>query len=121
MLTQHYLSFIFWGLWIYRVAITIIYQVIFQSCMTIFHHQLLTTEGRVDPMDELIHQTMTIFFSLIRKKCHPKSYHIDIKYNITLNILCSVVTCQPLGLAKYLVGMIMCRTVIQKEMDSIRI
>jgi len=29
--------------------------------------------------------------SLIHKKCHPKSYHRDIKYHITLNIIFSVV------------------------------
>ena len=28
--------------------------------------------------------------SLIHKKCHPKSYHSDIKYRLTLNIIFSV-------------------------------
>ena len=29
--------------------------------------------------------------SLVHKKCHPKSYHSNIKYHITLNIIFSVV------------------------------
>ena len=29
--------------------------------------------------------------SLIQKKCHPNSYHGDIKYHMTLNIIFSVV------------------------------
>ena len=29
--------------------------------------------------------------SLIHKKCRPKSYHSDIKYHMTLNIIFSVV------------------------------
>ena len=60
--------------------------------MTIFHHKLLTSEGKdfgqwmnssiiPDDICELIH-----------KKCHPKSYHIDIKCHMTLNIMFSVVT-----------------------------
>ena len=30
-------------------------------------------------------------YPLVHKKCHPKSYHSDIKYRMTLNIMLSVV------------------------------
>ena len=30
--------------------------------------------------------------SLIHEKCHPKSYHVDIKYHMTLNIIFSVIS-----------------------------
>ena len=45
-------------------------------------------------MDELIHHlsSMTVFFSLVHKQCHPKSYHSDIEYHMTLNNIFSVAT-----------------------------
>ena len=33
-----------------------------------------------------------VLCSLIHKKCHPKSYHNDIKWHMTLNIIFSVPT-----------------------------
>ena len=35
---------------------------------------------------------MTTFVQLIHKKCHPESYHSDIEYHMTLNIIFSVVS-----------------------------
>jgi hypothetical protein len=55
------------GLKTYNVAITINCEVIFsskcQSSMTIFHHKLLTREGRVLAMDELIHHPWQYLFT----------------------------------------------------------
>ena len=42
-------------------------------------------------MDELIHIIHDSICSLVNKECHPKSYHSDIKYHMTLNIIFSVV------------------------------
>ena len=39
-------------------------------------------------MDELVHENMC---SLIHKMWHPKSYHSDIKYHMTPNIIFDVV------------------------------
>ena len=42
-------------------------------------------------MDELINpSSMTYICSLIHKKCHPRSYHGDVNYHTTLNIIVSV-------------------------------
>ena len=38
-------------------------------------------------MGELIHHPRQYFVHLIHKKCHPKSYHSDIKYHVTLNAI----------------------------------
>ena len=48
----------------------------------------------------LIHDNI---FSLIREKCHLKSYHSDIKYHMTLNIIFSVLVCQKTSF-KYFLG-----------------
>ena len=64
----------------------------FQSSMTIFLHKLMTIEGRVFGQhmnSSIIHDNIR---SLIRKKYHPKSYHRDIKYHMTLNIKSSVIS-----------------------------
>ena len=57
--------------------------------MTIFHHKLLTREGRVFVQwmnSSIIHDNIC---SLIHKKCHSKKYNSDIKYHMTLNnIVC---------------------------------
>ena len=54
----------------------------FQSSMTIFHHKLMTREGRVlangCTPPSIIHDSIC---SRIHKKCHPKSHHIDTKYH----------------------------------------
>ena len=85
----------FGGLYIYTIAIIVTYpshcSFKCQSSMTISHHKLLTREGRVWPMDELIYHRDSIC-SFIHKKCHPKSYHRDIKYHMTLNIICIAVS-----------------------------
>jgi hypothetical protein len=50
---------------------------------------------------------------LIHKKCHPKSYHSDIKYHMTLNIMFSVVgTCEPYptGFPLHLGGFVLINT-----------
>jgi hypothetical protein len=39
-------------------------------------------------LSSIIHDAIC---SLIHHKCHPKSYHSDIKYHMTLNIILSVV------------------------------
>ena len=49
----------------------------FQSSMTIFHHKLLTREGKVLANERTHSSSMTIFCSLIHKY-HPKSYHSGI-------------------------------------------
>ena len=57
----------------------------FQPPMTVFHHKLLTREGRYFGQwmnSSIIHDNIR---SLIHKKCHPENYHIDIKYHMTLN------------------------------------
>ena len=62
----------------------------FQSSMTIFHYKLLTREGGVLANGwALIQHPWRYICPLIRKKCHPKSYHSDIKYYVTLNIISS--------------------------------
>ena len=61
----------------------------FKSSMTILHHKLLTKKVGFWPINELIHHHDNIC-SLIHKKCHPKSYHNDIKWHMTLNIIFSV-------------------------------
>ena len=55
----------------------------FQSTMTIFHHKLLTREGMV-LANRWTHPSS---MAIIIHKCHRKSYHRDIKYHITLNII----------------------------------
>jgi hypothetical protein len=42
--------------------------------------------------------------SLIPKTCHPKSYHSDIICHTSLNIILSVVSNEPVGFEKQLVG-----------------
>ena len=53
----------------------------FQSFMTVFHHRLLTREGRVLADGWKYSSPMNIC-SLIHKTCHPTSCHSDIKYHI---------------------------------------
>jgi hypothetical protein len=52
----------------------------------------LTKEGRglgQSMNSSIIHKNNC---PLIHKKCHPKSYHSDIKYHMTPNIIFSVVS-----------------------------
>ena len=53
-----------------------------------FHHKLLTREGRVLAYQwmnsSIIHDNVCI---CVHKKCHPERYHSDIKYHMTLNIM----------------------------------
>ena len=64
----------------------------FESSMTIFHHKLLTRKGRVLADGWTHPSSMIIFVHLFIRKCHLKSYQIDINYHMTLNsILYSVV------------------------------
>ena len=71
----------------------------FQSSMTTFHHKLLTREGRVLANEWISSIIQDNICSLIHKCCHPKSYHSDIKYHMTLNTAfrvvfpCPTVTC----------------------------
>ena len=54
-----------------------------------FHHKLLTREGRVFGQrmnSSIIHDNIC---SLVHK-CNLESYHSDIKYHMTLNIIFSV-------------------------------
>ena len=60
--------------------------------MTIFHHKLLTRESRnlgqwMNLM--IIHNGICSYFN---KKCPQNSDHSNIRYNLTLNIICSVVS-----------------------------
>ena len=43
------------------------------------------------PTDELIHHPWQYLFRFFLKKCHPKSYHSDMKYHMILNIIFGVV------------------------------
>ena len=54
------------------------------------HHKLLTIEGRSLTNGCTRPSSMTLFVSLFHKKCHPKRYHSDIEYHMTLNIILSV-------------------------------
>ena len=59
--------------------------------MAIFHHKLLSKEGkdfgqRVN--SSIIHDK---YLFTIHKRCHPESYHSDINDHMTLNIILSVV------------------------------
>ena len=40
-------------------------------------------------MDELVHHSWQ-YYSLIHKKCHPRTYHSDNNYHTTLNIIFKV-------------------------------
>ena len=60
--------------------------------MTILHYKMLTREGSVFGQwlnSSTIHNNIG---SLIHKKCHPKIYHSDTDYHMTLNIIFSVVS-----------------------------
>ena len=59
--------------------------------MAIFHHKLLTREGRVlgQWMNSSIIHDFTCSF--IQKNCHPKSCHSDVKYHMTLHIIWYIV------------------------------
>ena len=57
--------------------------------MTIFHHKLFTKGQRMN--SSILHESIC---KLIHKKCHLKSYHTEIKYPMTLNIIPSVVLSQ---------------------------
>ena len=52
--------------------------------MTIFHHKLLTKDS--SSIGQWMHPYIIhdVICSLIYKKCHLKSYHIDIKYHMTI-------------------------------------
>ena len=59
-----------------------------------FHHKLLTREGRVFGQwmnSSIIHDSMC---SLMHKRCHPKGYHRDIRYHVTLTTIFSVASSQ---------------------------
>ena len=56
----------------------------------IFHHKLLTREGRVLANGWTHPSSMTIFVQLIHKKCHPKRYHSGIIYHMRLNIIFNI-------------------------------
>ena len=71
MLTHYYLSFLAIILGEYRITML----------------QLLWLTQWFFIQISLIHDNIC---SLIRKKCHPKSYHGDIKYHMTLNIIFTV-------------------------------
>ena len=64
----------------------------FQSSLIIFHHKLLTREGKVLANGRTHPWSMTIFVHLFKNKRHPKSYHSDIKYHMALNTMFSVAT-----------------------------
>jgi hypothetical protein len=58
--------------------------------MTIFHYKFVDKRryGLGKWMNSsIIHDNNC---SLIHKKCHPKSYHSDLKYHMTINIIFSV-------------------------------
>ena len=82
----------FWGLKIYRCCnychLPSDFSSTFQSSTTMFHHKLLTREGRV-LANRWIHPSSRTVCSLIHKKCHMKSYHSDINiiWHMTLNII----------------------------------
>ena len=88
---------IFWG----DCRITVLHNVTYEVISNFNHPwQYFITScwqekiGFFGPMDdELIHHPSNIC-SLIHKKCHPKSYHSDIKYHMTLNNIFSVVDMQ---------------------------
>ena len=80
-------------LYIYNVAIIVTYKVIFHPDLNHpWHYFISCWQGKVRfwPHDELIHHPRQYFCSLIHKKCHPKKYHVDIKYHMTLHITFSV-------------------------------
>ena len=58
--------------------------------MTIFHRTLLRRGYGFGQWinSSIIHDSIR---KLIHKKCHLKSYHIDIEYHMTLNFIFSVV------------------------------
>ena len=60
----------------------------FQSSKTMFHHKLLTREGRVLANGLTRPSSMTVFYELIHKKCYPKELPGDIKipYDIIYHI-----------------------------------
>ena len=60
-----------------------------QPSMTIFHHKLQTREYRVLANGGTNPSSKTIFVTY-SQKCHPNSYHSDIKYHMTLHIIFSV-------------------------------
>ena len=88
MLTQHSLSFLvnFGGIIDLQFCnychLQFDFSSQFQSSMTIFHHKILTKEGRANGRTHP--SSMTIFSSLTHKKCHPKLT------NMTLNTIFSV-------------------------------
>ena len=87
MLTQHYFSFLvnFWQIIDYSAAIIVTYQVIFIQISNI--HDNISSQvankrwkGFGPWMNSsIIHDSIC---KLIHKKCHPKSYHSDIKYHV---------------------------------------
>ena len=62
----------------------------FQSCMTIFHHKLLTKDGRLWTNGWTRPSSMTIFVHLFLKSVNQKVTNSDIKYHVTLNLISSV-------------------------------
>ena len=97
------------GLWIYNVAIIGTVWVIFHSTFNHPWQYIITScwQEKVGfwPMDECTHpSSMTMFVHLYIKKCHMKSYHSDIKYHMTLNIISSVVFPRPTTLNRIFNG-----------------
>ena len=79
----------------------------FQAFMTIFHHKLLTIEGRV-LVNGWTHPPliMTIIVQSFLRSVLRKSYHSDFDYHMTLNIMFSVVIGNFPSLASLLVGVV---------------
>jgi hypothetical protein len=94
MLTQHYLSIL-----VENLGITCCNHYCLSSNFYLnsnhpwqyFITKLLIKEGRVLANGWTHPSTMTIFVHLIHKKCHPKSYHSDTNYHMTLDFIFSVV------------------------------
>jgi hypothetical protein len=63
--------------------------------MIVFHHKLPTREVRVFGHwmnSSIVHDSIC---KLIHKTCHLRSYHGDINYHVTLDIIFSVVGWTP--------------------------
>ncbi len=97
--TQHHLSFlvIIWGVrWVYNVAITVSYQVIFHPHFVSIIHDNISSQD-VNKRRHGFNKWMNSFIihdiscPLIHQKCHPRSYHSDTTYFMRLNAIFGVV------------------------------